>query len=161
MMRVTCITKLLVVILVAVRGKDLTDDACAAGHSKTMCEEYSYPIAGIWQQDADCCACQGKGRCAPGSGYVLAEAIMEGTCYVPAAHGDCHVRTTCCVPASSQNDKREYVRAPMKASSWNKASEYCNDNHGGLAIIDSPEENFRAKSACGTNGARPPSRCTL
>ena len=86
---------------------------------------------------------------------------MEGTCHVPAAHGDCQVRTTCCVPASSQNDKREYVRAPMKASSWNKASEYCNDNHGGLAIIDSPEENFRAKSACGTNSARPPSRCTL
>ena len=40
MMRATCITKLLVVILVAVRGKDLTGDACAAGHSKTMCEEY-------------------------------------------------------------------------------------------------------------------------
>ena len=142
---------LLVTLITVSNALDLSADSCASGHSSSMCEEFGYPHAEIWQSDADCCACQGRGRCA--AGYVMAEAIMEGSCHTPAANTDCQVRTTCCTPASPENDRRNYVRAPMIASSWNAASEYCTDNYAGLAVIDSSEENHRAKEACGVNSA--------
>ena len=54
-------------------------------------------------------------------------------------------------PPSPDNNGRNYVRAPTSANSWNEASVYCTQNHDGLAIINSAEENLRAKDECGLN----------
>ena len=56
-------------------------------------------------------------------------------------------------PPSPDNNWRNYVRAPTGANSWNEASVYCTQNHDGLAIINSAEENLRAKDVCGVNSA--------
>ena len=56
-------------------------------------------------------------------------------------------------PPSPDNNWRNYVRAPTGANSWNEASVYCTQNHDGLAIINSAEENLRAKNECGVNSA--------
>ena len=91
-----------------------------------------------------------------------------GDCGYPAC-GDCdcdfYGDTSCCYSngqptataapsaASPDNNWRNYVRAPTRANSWNEASVYCTQNHDGLAIINSAEENLRAKDECGVNSA--------
>ena len=94
----------------------------------------------------------GSGRCLPGSHHLLFACQARPTsfshpCCTPAS--PCHARTTCCTPASPSKNTRYYARAPTAASSRYAASQWCNYNHDGLAVIESPEENARAQTACG------------
>ena len=141
------IALILIVLIVplAVRS-ELLEEACHSSASFSACEEWGYPTGGMWNNDGDCCACQGTQRCE--DGYQLAVGLTHGDCHEPAAETACQVQTTCCIPDEGDGG-RQYYRSDSTVSSRHDAVMYCGGEDQ-LARIDSAAENARAQTACGS-----------
>ena len=138
---------ILIVLIVplAVRS-ELLEEACHISASFSACEEWGYPTGGMWNNDGDCCACQGTQRCE--DGYQLAVGLTHGDCHEPAAETACQVQTTCCIPDEGDGG-RQYYRSDSTVSSRHDAVMYCGGEDQ-LARIESAAENARAQTACGS-----------
>ena len=117
---------------------------CHVSAASDVCYEKGWPIPFIWQRDSDCCACQGRGRCA--DGFQMAAGATSGDCASFAAGGECQSQSTCCVPEPS-GPSRSFRRSADPVASFAAAEAYCGDS--GLARIDSAAENALAAEACG------------